>query len=66
MKFTVDQVACSGQGRCYSLYAEVYSDDEAGFNTDRGRTVDVPENLQEAARLGALICPEGAITITEV
>lgn len=65
MKFTVDQTLCSGQGRCYSLYGEVYSDDEDGFNKDRGRTVEVPERLEEQARLGAQLCPEGAIKITE-
>jgi ferredoxin len=65
MKFVVDDSLCAGHGRCYSLYGEVYGDDEEGFNKDRGETVEVPEGLEAPARLGAQLCPEGAITIIE-
>ena len=37
--------------------------DELGYN--RTDVDDVPPELQEQARRGALCCPEGAITIEE-
>jgi ferredoxin len=42
---------------------DVYVLNELGFNeTDR---IDVPEELWEQARRGALACPEGAIVVEE-
>jgi ferredoxin len=56
---------CSGHGRCYALAGSVYEDDEIGFNAAIGTTFEVDPARHEAARLGAINCPEAAITIAE-
>ena len=56
---------CSGHGRCYTLAKDVYEDDDAGYNAAIGLTFPVRDDLAEQARLGAVNCPEGAITISE-
>jgi ferredoxin len=54
---------CSGHGRCYSLAPDVYQDDDVGFNVAIGTTFEVSSDLAEQARMGAVNCPEDAITI---
>jgi ferredoxin len=64
MRFAVDAGKCSGHGQCYTFFGQVFSDDEIGFNA--ARAVDseaVPEGLEDAARRGVQICPEGAISV---
>ena len=63
MKLIVDAERCTGHGRCYTLAPQVLSDDDEGFVTERGQTIDVPADQEEAARDAALSCPEGAISI---
>ena len=63
MKITVDAELCSGHGRCYSVSPDVYSADDDGFCAERGTTFDVPAGREQAARLGAESCPEGAISV---
>lgn len=62
MRITVDTDACTGHGRCYALAPDVYAPD------DRGHcellVEDVPSELEEQARAGAVNCPERAITIS--
>jgi len=65
MRVSVDAGKCSGQGRCYALYPDAYTDDDNGFNAARGQTVDITEGAENSARLGAQLCPEGAITLLE-
>lgn len=64
MKVSVNLELCVGHARCQDKCPEVY-----GTDAELGQCVirlpDVPPHLQEAARFGALNCPEGAITITE-
>jgi ferredoxin len=48
---------------CHLQGPDVYVLNDLGFNeTDR---TDVPEELWEQARRGALACPEGAIVVEE-
>ena len=54
---------CSGHGRCYVLYGDVYEADEVGYNRHREGEFDVPAGREEDARQGARVCPERAITI---
>jgi ferredoxin len=63
VKVSKDSDLCSGHGRCYMLASDVFGSDEEGYGTVK--IADVPPALQEQARLGALNCPERAITITE-
>jgi ferredoxin len=62
-RIEIDMDKCVGHGRCYSLSPEVYDSDDEGFSalTD-GDTPATPE-LRDKARLGAVTCPEGAISL---
>jgi ferredoxin len=61
MRITVDQEACTGHGRCWSLAPEVFEADDDGYCSTR--EVEVPNGHEEQARRAALSCPERAITV---
>ena len=63
MKVVVDCNKCQGHAMCASQAPEVYELDETGYNSMGEFTV--VEGQEEAARLGASWCPEGAITVIE-
>jgi len=63
MRVHVDVEKCTGHARCWSLAPEVYELDELGYNVTPVKDV-LPEH-EEAARKGALACPELAITIED-
>jgi ferredoxin len=64
MKVHVDEILCTGHGRCFVLAPEVYQlDDEIGYNALRGSTIEVAEGLEDKATFGMNNCPEGAITL---
>jgi ferredoxin len=65
MKLTVRSDLCRGHGRCYDLAEDFLEDDDEGFVTVRGLTVDVPAAHADDVRNAAASCPEGAITILE-
>jgi ferredoxin len=65
MKLTVRSDLCRGHGRCYDLAEDFLEDDDEGFVTVRGQTVDVPVDQEEDVRNAAASCPEGAIAILE-
>jgi ferredoxin len=65
VKLTIDELKCSGQGRCYTLAPELLSFDDEGFVTARGTTIDVPPGQEGPARDAALGCPEGAVTVSD-
>jgi ferredoxin len=65
MKVKIDGELCTGHGRCNAVAPEFYRLDDNGYNADRGKTLDVPAELQEAARLGAKKCPERAVRVIE-
>jgi len=54
---------CMGVGNCHRWAPEVYPLDEEGYLGIH--LLDVPPELADAARLGAMVCPERAITIIE-
>ena len=62
MKISVTD-RCAGHGRCYALSPAVYAADEDGFNVAVGTVIEVDDSLDDAARLGAMNCPERAIVI---
>lgn len=55
---------CAGHGRCYSVASDVYQDDEEGFNAAIGKPFEVSDELADQAQLGAINCPEAAITLS--
>jgi ferredoxin len=59
------QQGCTGHARCAVMAGEFYDVDDEGYNVHRGETVDVPPELEAAARYGAQVCPERAIVIEE-
>ena len=63
MKIVVDCDKCQGHAMCASQAPEVYELDDTGYNSMGEFTV--AEGQEEAARLGASWCPEGAITVIE-
>jgi ferredoxin len=65
MKISVDASLCRGHGRCYTLAEDFLEDDDEGFVTIRGRTVEVPADQEEDVRNAAGSCPEGAIRLLE-
>ena len=65
MKAKIDSTLCSGHGRCFVLASEVYELDDDGYNAHRGGVIDVNPAHEDAARLGAENCPEGAIVLTD-
>ena len=62
MKIVFDRPKCQGHGRCYSLAPEVFESDDEGYAVLLC-SVDVPAELEDAARLAADNCPEYAITV---
>jgi ferredoxin len=63
MRVRVDAEACTGHGRCYSLALEMFSADDVGHCVLLHE--DVPEGLEDQARLGVQNCPERAITVED-
>ncbi len=65
MRVRVDAAVCTGHGRCYSLAPEVFGADDVGHCEILVPDGDVPETLEEQARIGADNCPERALTLAE-
>lgn len=65
MRYIVDPALCAAHGRCYVIAPDVFEADEEGYNARAGDTVDVPVDLESAARDGAASCPESAIFVIE-
>lgn len=57
----IDSERCTGHGRCYAMAPDVFESDDDGYGVVRAATF--PEELREVARLGAMNCPEDAITV---
>jgi ferredoxin len=55
---------CHGYGNCHRFASAVFTLDAEGYIDVH--LMDVPAELVEAARLGAGVCPEGAITVIEL
>jgi ferredoxin len=63
MRVRVDTDLCTGHALCFDHGPDVFVLDELGYNATG--EVEVPPELWEQARRGALACPENAITIEE-
>jgi ferredoxin len=59
------QQGCTGHARCAVMAGDFYEVDDEGYNLQRGKTLDVPPDLEVTARYGARLCPEQAIVIED-
>jgi ferredoxin len=57
----VDRSICAGHALCALRAPDIYRTDEEGFCASDGE--GVPAGAEDAARLGARACPEGAIRL---
>jgi ferredoxin len=64
MRLVIDYDRCSGNGRCYALFPDLFTDDERGYGQTIGDGAIGEHQLAEAQR-AALCCPEQAITVEE-
>lgn len=60
MRIRVDPEKCQGHARCYALAPELFNVDDYGQSTVIGDG-EVPEGLEDKARLAVANCPEYAI-----
>jgi ferredoxin len=61
MKIRAHPGICEGHGLCRRFAPSVYQLDDEGYIDLH--MVEVPPELEEAAEIGASVCPAGAITI---
>jgi ferredoxin len=64
MRIEFDRDACQGHNRCYLLAPELFDVDDEGYAVPR-IDGEVPDGLEEKARLAADNCPEFAITVVD-
>ncbi len=64
MNLSVDEARCTGHGRCYSAAPTLLSDDEEGFVTLRGSSMEIADEQVADAEEAVAACPERAITLT--
>ena len=62
MQLKVDEMLCSGHGRCAKFAPAVFTLDDAGFNTAVGQVIDVPPGEEDNATKAMKACPERAIS----
>ena len=60
---SVDESRCTGHGRCYSVAPKLLSDDDEGFVTLRGSSMEIADDQLADAEEAAAACPERAITL---
>jgi ferredoxin len=61
---SVDESRCTGHGRCYTVAPELLSDDDEGFVTLRGSSMEITGDQLAEARRAVVACPERAIALT--
>lgn len=60
---SVDASKCTGHGRCYSTSPELLSDDEEGYVTVRGSSMEVADDQLGYAERAVAACPERALSL---
>jgi ferredoxin len=63
-KLSVDESRCTGHGRCYTVAPKLLSDDDEGFVTLRGSSMEITDDQLDDAEEAVAACPERAITLT--
>jgi ferredoxin len=65
MKIVLDQAACVGHGRCYTLGPDVFDADEEGHCVVLVADVPPDPELEKQARTGVANCPERALRLED-
>jgi ferredoxin len=60
---SVDESRCTGHGRCYTVSPELLSDDEEGYVTLRGSSMEIDSTQLAAAERAVAACPERALSL---
>jgi ferredoxin len=63
-RLSVDESRCTGHGRCYTAAPKLLSDDDEGFVTLRGSSMEITDDQLADAEEAVAACPEEAITLT--
>jgi len=61
---SVDESRCTGHGRCYTVSPELLSDDEEGYVTLRGSSMEIADGQIALAERAVAACPERALSLT--
>jgi ferredoxin len=61
---SVDENRCTGHGRCYTVSPELLSDDEEGYVTLRGSSMEIADGQLASAERAVAACPERALSLT--
>ena len=64
MRVVIDESVCSGNGRCYTLVPDLFTDDERGYGQVVGDAALTEEQVEQA-RKAVVACPERAIIVEE-
>jgi ferredoxin len=62
MRVVIEQSLCAGNGRCYTLAPDLFSDDERGYGVVVA-TDDLTDAQLELASRAVAACPEHAVRI---
>lgn len=60
---SVDESRCTGHGRCYTVSPELLSDDEEGYVTLRGSSMEIAGGQLASAERAVAACPERALSL---
>jgi ferredoxin len=63
-RIVIDRGRCTGNGRCYSLFPELFIDDDRGYGEVVGQGMLADQHLDDAQR-AVIACPEDAIHVEE-
>jgi len=58
-----DENKCTGHGRCYTEAPDLLSDDEEGYVTIRGTSMEVTDAQLADAERAVAACPEHALSL---
>jgi ferredoxin len=64
MRIVIDDGLCTGNGRCYVVAPELFTDDDRGYGQVIGDG-SIGEDQLDLARRSVIACPEQAITIED-
>ena len=61
-RLVIDNERCTGNGRCYELFPQLFTDDDRGYGAVAGDGL-VREGAEDEAHRAVLACPEQAISL---
>lgn len=62
---SVDETRCTGHGRCYTASPDLLADDEEGFVTLRGSSMEITDDQLASATRAVTACPERAVSLVQ-